>query len=174
MTRTYDRDGHHFDFALLTHLVEIGEATFYEGPSIYVVKTESGTFAVRPHQVIFTSTPAPFTLTQVEEIAVPSPMDGYYGQERYDGEDIGPDGVVFQGALALALKFLGDNPDGIDPLEFVRRILDDQTGEYTRFLQDEANGIPIPPCDQSARLARRSSSWVSAVEEDEILKHFGI
>jgi hypothetical protein len=166
MTRSYERDGKHYDFAVLTHLVETGEATFYEGPSIYVIKTEDGTVAVRPHQVIFTSTPAPFTLTQVEEIAAPSPMDGYYGQERYDGEDIGPHGVVFQGAQELAVKFLGDNPDGIDPLEIVRRILDDQTGEYTRFLQNEIDG--------TAPLARRSSSWVSADEEDEILKHFGI
>ena len=102
MTRTYDRDGKHYDFALLTHLVEIGEATFYDGPSIYVIKTEDGTVAVRPHQVIFTSTPAPFTLTQVEEIAA------------------------------------------------------------------------FTPSDQTDVPARRSSSWVSADEEDEILKHFGI
>jgi hypothetical protein len=67
MSRTYERDGKHYDFALLTHLVEIGEATFYDGPSIFVIKTEDGTVAVRPHQVIFTSTPAPFTIVAPDE-----------------------------------------------------------------------------------------------------------
>jgi hypothetical protein len=96
-------------------------------------------------------------------------MDGYECKERYDLEDR-PGGVVYEGALELALKFLGDNPDGIDPLEIVRRILDDQTGEYSRFLQNESNSVPIPPCDQS----RRQTSWVSAAEQDEILGYFGI
>lgn len=67
MSRTYDRDGKHYDFALLTHLVEIGEATFYEGPSIFVIKTEDGTVAVRPHQVFMRSTPAPFTIVVPDE-----------------------------------------------------------------------------------------------------------
>lgn len=72
MTRTYDREGKHYDFAVLTHLVETGEATFYDGPGIYVIKTEDGTVAVRPHQVIFTATPAPFTITEAEEITAPA------------------------------------------------------------------------------------------------------
>jgi hypothetical protein len=67
MSRTYERDGKHYDFALLTHLVEIGEATFFEGPSIFVIKTEDGTVAVRPHQVFFRPTPAPFTVVVPDE-----------------------------------------------------------------------------------------------------------
>lgn len=96
MSRTYERDGKHYDFALLTHLVEIGEATFYEGPSIFVIKTEDGTVAVRPHQVIFTSTPAPFTIVVpdedeadgepevVAEVEVPRGPGGLSASERDD------------------------------------------------------------------------------------------
>ena len=71
MARNYERDGKHYDFAVLTHLVETGEATFFDGPGIYVLKTEDGTVAVRPHQVVFASTPAPLTITEVDEIAAP-------------------------------------------------------------------------------------------------------
>jgi hypothetical protein len=71
MTRIYERDGKHYDFALLSHLVETGQATFFEGPGIFVIRTEEhNTIAVRPHQVIFTATPAPF------EIVVPEEVDG--------------------------------------------------------------------------------------------------
>jgi hypothetical protein len=62
----YEREGKHYDIAVLTHLVEKGEATFYDGPGIYVIKTEDGTVAVRPHQVI--SMPVSVTLTDVVEI----------------------------------------------------------------------------------------------------------
>ena len=67
MSRTYERDGKHYDFALLSHLLEIGEATFFEGPSIFVIKTEDGIVAVRPHQVFFRPTPAPFTIVVPDE-----------------------------------------------------------------------------------------------------------
>lgn len=66
MSRSYEREGKHYDFALLSHLVETGQATFFEGPSIFVIKTEDGTVAVRPHQVLFTPTPAPFRIVEVE------------------------------------------------------------------------------------------------------------
>jgi hypothetical protein len=68
----YERDGKHYDIAVLTHLVEKGEATFYDGPGIYVIKTEDGTVAVRPHQVI--SIPVAVTLTDVVEFTAP-PVD---------------------------------------------------------------------------------------------------
>ncbi len=51
MTRIYDRDTKHYDFALLSHLVETGQATFFEGPAIYVIKTEESSWpstATRP------------------------------------------------------------------------------------------------------------------------------
>jgi hypothetical protein len=67
MTRIYERETKHYDFAVLTHLVETGQATFFEGPGIFVVKTEDGTVAVRPHQVIFTATPAPFDIVVPDE-----------------------------------------------------------------------------------------------------------
>ena len=77
MSRTYERDGKHYDFALLSHLVKTGQATFFEGPGIFVIKTEEhNTIAVRPHQVIFTATPAPFTLAVDEVRGVPvKPVD---------------------------------------------------------------------------------------------------
>jgi hypothetical protein len=85
MSRTYERDTKHYDFAVLTHLVETGQATFFEGPGIFVIKTEDGTVAVRPHQVIFTATPAPFDIVVPAEepeavVADPSsaPRNGWY------------------------------------------------------------------------------------------------
>lgn len=167
MARIYSRDEKHYDFKLLSHLVETGQATFFEGPAIYVIKTEDGTVAVRPHQVIFTPDPAPFTLVIEEKVA--SPMDGYFGQERYDGEDTGPGGVVYDSMLAIAEKFLGANPEGIDPLVIVRKMLDDEG--YADLITNEANGVPVSPVDQSQRAA---TSWVSASEQDEILGYFGI
>lgn len=168
MTRSYDRESKHYDFRVLTHLVETGQATFYEGPGIYVLKTEDGTVAVRPHQVIFTPDQAPFTLTVVEE-KVPSPMDGYSCKEQYDLEDAGPGGVVYDGALDLAERFLAldGNKGGVDPLIIVRRILDDETGDYARLLTNEINGLPIKPVNQAARACRPSN------EAAELLKHFG-
>lgn len=73
MSRTYERETKHYDFSLLTHLVETGQATFFEGPSIYVIKTEDGTVAVRPHQVIFTATPAPFEIVVADETVSEDP-----------------------------------------------------------------------------------------------------
>lgn len=156
MTRTYDRETKHYDFALLSHLVETGQATFFDGPSIYVIKTEDGTVAVRPHQVIFTATPAPFTI-------VVSPMDGYHGQEKYDGEDTGPGGVVYDSMLDLAGKYLGDNLEGTDPLAIVRRMLDDES--FEKMVIDEVTG-------GTAKKPRRRNGWVSANEADELLAHF--
>lgn len=57
MSRTYDRDTKHYDRAVLNHLVEIGEASFFETAGVYVVKTEDGTFAVRPHQIVEIAAP---------------------------------------------------------------------------------------------------------------------
>ena len=54
MTRTHERETKHYDFKVLSHLVAAGEATYYEGPGIFVIKTEDGTVAVRPNQVFFT------------------------------------------------------------------------------------------------------------------------
>lgn len=161
MTRIYDRETKHYDFKVLTHLVETGQATFFEGPSIYVIKTEDGTVAVRPEQVIFTPDPAPFTLVVEEKVA--SPMDGYSGQEKYDGEDTGPGGVVYDAMLALAEEWISTEGDpGTDPLILVRKMLDDPQWEADIRAQVE-NG---------RRFTKRS--WVSADEQDEILGYFGI
>lgn len=48
----YEREGKHYDRAVLRHLVATGQARHYPGPDVYVVTTEDGTFGVRPHQVI--------------------------------------------------------------------------------------------------------------------------
>lgn len=161
MARTYERNEKHYDFKLLTHLVETGQAKFYEGPGIYVLKTEDGTVAVRPHQVFFTPDPAPFTLVVEERVA--SPMDGYFGKEEFDGEDTGPGGVVYDSALALAEQVLARRGDTTtDPLSLVRRMLDDRSCESQ--LREELDNTP----------QKASTSWVSASEQDEILGYFGI
>lgn len=169
----YDRETKHYDRNVLAAMVADGAATYFEAADVYVVKTEEGTFAVRPHQIIDTALITVLTsdryqpITDVEVITAPSPMDGYSGQEQYDGEDTGPGGVVYDSMLAIAEKFLGDNPEGIDPLEIVRRMLDNES--YAQLITDEANGIPITPCDQSRRaFARRQN------EQDDLLKHFGV
>lgn len=159
MSRTYDRETKTYDFALLTQLVETGQATFFDGPGIYVIKTEDGTVAVRPHQVTFTATPAPFTLI-VEETVV-SPMDGYSAKEDYDGEDTGPGGVVYDSALALAERVLARRGSSTDPLILVRRILDDRS--YERELRAELE----QSTDRPARSARYATT-----EAQELLNHF--
>lgn len=170
MTRTYDRETKHYDFAVLTHLVETGQATFFEGPGIYVIKTEDGTVAVRPHQVVFTPIPAPFTLVVEEKVA--SPMDGYCGQERYDGEDTGPGGVVYDQMVELAERWIavcGTSADPSDPLVLVRRMLDDPEGEFEQAIREQVDeAAPVSPRRGGKR------SWVSAVEQEEILGYFGI
>lgn len=165
MARSYDRETKHYDFKVLTHLVETGQATFFDGPGIYVIKTEDGTVAVRPHQVIFTPDPAPFTV--VVEEKVPSPMDGYSGQEKYDGEDVGPGGVVYDSMLELAERWIAtEGVPGMDPLYLVRRMLDDERYEAT--IRDQvANGQRVT--ERAA--ARRACSLGD--EAEELLRHFG-
>lgn len=162
MTRIYDRETKHYDRAVLTHLVDIGEAQYYPAQGgIYVIKTEDGTVAVRPHQII--DMPRAVVVEDVVEVRVPSPMDGYSSKEEYDGEDCGPGGVVYDDALDLAHRVLARRGDTTtDPLILVRRILDERG--YQRQLRAELDGTP----------ARPSTSWVSASEQDEILGYFGI
>lgn len=158
MARSYDRETKHYDFKVLTHLVETGQATFFDGPGIYVIKTEDGTVAVRPHQVIFTPDPAPFTI--VEE-RVPSPMDGYSCKEEFDGEDSGPGGVVYDDAVELARRVLARRGDtATDPLILVRRILDERS--YARQLREELEATTSRP----ARVSRSQ-------DQEELLRHFG-
>lgn len=100
MSRTYDRDAKHYDFALLTHLVETGQGSFFEGPGIYVIKTEDGTVAVRPHQVIFTATPAPFDIV-VSERYQPVTND-QVAEALADQPDLGDAVVEHVGTIAPA------------------------------------------------------------------------
>src|ERR1700738_3754400 len=51
MTRTYAREETKWDLDLLKILVESGDAKEFPN-GIYVVKTDEGSFAVRPHQII--------------------------------------------------------------------------------------------------------------------------
>lgn len=159
MARTYERETKHYDRVVLDHLVATGQATFFAAANTYVVKTEDGTFAVRPHQIVET----PVVIKDVVEIRVPSPMDGYCGQEQYDGEDTGPGGVVYDAMLALAEEWIStEGMPGTDPLILVRKMLDDPQWEADIRAQVE-NG---------RRFTKRS--WVSADEQDEILGYFGI
>lgn len=53
MARVYDRQTRHYSRATIDHLVETGQARYYPAQGgIYVIKTESGTVAVRSHQII--------------------------------------------------------------------------------------------------------------------------
>lgn len=159
MTRTYDRQAKTYDFDVLTRLVEAGQGTFFEGPGIFVIKTENGTVAVRPEQVTFTPSP----------LRILSPMDGYHGQEQYDGEDTGPGGVVYDSALALAEKWIAvvGKDKNADPLVLVRRILDDEDREYELALQED-----IDDTLRAQAAPKRRNGWVSADEADELLSHF--
>ncbi len=158
MSRTYDRDTKHYDFAVLTHLVETGEATFYEGPGIFVIKTEDGTVAVRPNQVIFTATPAPFTI--VEPVAeVQAPASTAWAEslaEEYLTALHGPaenrDGEFDDQARAIVNKLVHEDEDR----------------EYANTLRDA-----ICEAERGIRPAT-GTSWVSASEQDEILGYFGI
>ena len=159
MTRSYDRDAKTYDFDVLTRLVEAGQATFFDGPGIFVLKTETGTVAVRPHQVTFT--PTPIHITYV------SPMDGYSCKEQYDLEDAGPGGVVYDSALALAEKWIAVCGKDIDPLVIVRRILDDEDRKYELDLQED-----IDDTLRAGSAPKRRNGWVSATEAEELLNHF--
>jgi hypothetical protein len=155
----YDRETKHYFRDVLTHLVETGQGTFYPTPGVYVIKTEDGTVAVRPHQVI--DRPVQTVIDDVVEVS--SPMDGYYGQERYDGEDTGPGGVVYDSAMRLAEQAVA--LFGGDPLAYVRRILDDEDGEYVWGLRESM--------EDHVRYGR--PNYVDRLaKQDDLLRHFGI
>ena len=157
MTRTYDRETKHYDFKVLTHLVETGQATFFDGPGIYVIKTEDGTVAVRPHQVIFTPDPAPFTIV--------APVDDEHRADTRWAENLVEEYLT-------ALHGPAENRDG----EFddqARALVDrlvnaDEDREYANTLRDAI-------CEAERAANRRGkTAWMSADEEDEVLKYFGI
>lgn len=158
MTRSYDRDAKHYDRTVLTHLVETGQATYFAAANVYVVKTEEGTVAVRPHQIVEITTSL---VAQPVEERVSSPMDGYYGQEQYDGEDTGPGGVVYDSMLALAQDYVAALGLDTDPLVFVRRMLDDEAGEVEHAIREQV---------ADARPARRG--FLTEAQEDDLLSKF--
>lgn len=167
MTRTYARETKHFDRTVIAHLVETGQATFFPGADVYVVKTEEGTVAVRPHQIIEITTPL---VTQPVEVRVASPMDGYQAKENYDGEDTGPGGVVYDDALELAEAWVALGMRHVDPLKIVRDILDDEDGEYAVSLREA-----IEDARQAARPAPRRQvrrSGMTSDEERDLLMNF--
>lgn len=167
MTRIYDRDTKHFDRAVIEHLVATGQATFFAGANAYVVKTEDGTFAVRPHQIVDTglTVPVAAVVTDVVEVRAPSPMDGYSGQECYDGEDTGPGGVVYDSMLALAQEWVARCSDdkNADPLVTVRRMLDDYEGEVEQAVREQVAG---------ARAAARPRRGALSADQEDLLRNF--
>lgn len=169
MTRTYARETKHFDRTVLAHLVDTGQAQKFSTVQgdIFVVKTEEGTFAVRPHQVIEITTPL---VTQPVEVRVASPMDGYQAKENYDGEDTGPGGVVYDDAVELAEAWLAASGQGIELLKLVREILDDEDGGYAESLREGIEDFRHSARSTSRRWTRRSG--MTAEEEDDLLKSF--
>lgn len=165
MTRTYARDAQHYDRTVLAHLVETGQATFFAAANTYVVKTENGSFAVRPHQIVDSGLTVPVTVevADVVEVRVTSPMDGYACKEQYDLEDAGPGGLVYDSAVALAEEYVAAFGLTTDPLVFVRRILDDEDGEYRLKLRDEI--------DDHRRFAPKRRGVLSAAQQ-ELLRDF--
>jgi hypothetical protein len=169
VTRIYDRETKHYDRAVLTHLVETGQAQYYPAQGgIYVVKTESGTVAVRAHQVI--DLPVTAVVADVVEVRVPSPMDGYHGQECYDGEDTGPGGVVYDSMLELAQEFVARCQPGTDPLRVVRDMLDDYEGEVEAGVREAVagarQGVSAPNKGEPQR------GYLSPAREDDLLRQF--
>lgn len=168
-TTRYSRETKHYDRKVLTHLVETGQGRFYPVQGgIYVIKTEDGTVAVRPHQVI--DLPVTRVVEDVVEVRVVSPMDGYHGQERYDGEDVGPGGVVYDSLLALAERRVALGGVDSDPLVLVRQMLDDESGDLEREVRAEVE----PGTAKSRPSARGRSRVMSPSEEDDLLAHFGV
>lgn len=158
MTRTYARDAKHYDRTVLTHLVETGQATFFAAANVYVIKTEDGTVAVRPHQIVEITTAL---VSQPVQERVASPMDGYSGQECYDGEDTGPGGVVYDALLALAEEYVAVLGSDTDPLVVVRRMLDDEAGEVEHAIREQV---------ADARPTRRG--FLTEAREEDLLGKF--
>lgn len=155
MARSYDRETKHYDFKVLTHLVETGQATFFDGPGIYVIKTEDGTVAVRPHQVFFTPDPAPFTIVEADEV-----------EARVDTDTRWAESLVEE--YLTALHGPAENRDG----EFddqARALVDrlvnaDEDREYANTLRDAI-------CEAERAADRRACSL--GYEAEELLRHFG-
>lgn len=74
MPRTYARETKHYDRAVLTHLVDTGEARYYPAQGgIWVIKTEDGTVAVRAHQVIDIPAPVKVEVEVEDVVEIPAP-----------------------------------------------------------------------------------------------------
>ena len=52
MSRTYPREDARYDYDILQLMVDDGFAVYYPSADVYVLKTDHGSVAVRPHQVI--------------------------------------------------------------------------------------------------------------------------
>lgn len=158
----YDREDARYDIDLLQMMVTEGLGTYFPAADTYVIKVDGRSLAVRSHQVITRAEKAvTMPVIVIAEEKVASPMDGYYGQERYDGEDTGPGGVVYDSMLELAQSWIAtEGIPGMDPLYLVRQMLDDPQYEADIRAQAE-NGRRV------TRTCRR------AAEAKELLKHFG-
>lgn len=86
MVRIYDRQTLSWDQALLDLAVESGDATYFEKADVYVVKTATGSFAVRRHQVV-DSGPQPEVIVDDHEDG-PDPDEAYerHLETRYHDE----------------------------------------------------------------------------------------
>ena len=117
---------------------------------------------------IVVAVPARFLAHDVVEVRVPSPMDGYHGQECYDGEDTGPGGVVYDSMLELAQEFVARCQPGTDPLRVVRDMLDDYEGEVEAGVREAVagarQGVSAPNKGESQR------GYLSPAREDDLLR----
>jgi len=165
-TRVYNRQTVRWERADIEALVEAGRAQYFPGLPGYVIDKK---IPVRNHQIdedIFAAAPK----TEVYVPAITGPMNGYSAQERYDGEDVGPHGVVYENALRIATEYLAAIKDrATDPLVIVRSILEDEEGEYTNSLNETIWDIR-----HAAKKKATLTPAAAPLDEDALLAKFGV
>jgi hypothetical protein len=135
MTRHYDRNDIRWDADTLKALQAAGKASYFPGLPGYVVRLdEGGSVAVRDSQIVAAQD---FDFSPVRTLEEANdPMAGYSAKERYDGEDLGPHGVVYEGAKVLVEDYSRICHRDIDTRALLRRVLDDEDGELAQRLRD--------------------------------------
>jgi hypothetical protein len=76
----------------------------------------------------------PVALPLASELKGVDAMAGYSAREEYDGEDVGPGGVVYDSALALAEQWVATF--GGDVATNMRHILEDTDGERALSMRE--------------------------------------
>jgi hypothetical protein len=160
MTRTYPRSEARYDYDILQLMVADGFATYFPSADVYVLKTDHGSVAVRPHQVIHPAEKAeifrnvPPSLEPVREVLAEKVA------ARSEAENLVEEYLT-------ALHGIAENRDGEfddEARDLVDRLLDGEAGLRER-LRSQISTSKAPS---------RRRGWVSKDEEDELLGYFGL